>query len=149
MFVVKANQTPQPHWARAPPSHPLEFETRCWKLGSQSDQGDPPRWRCYSLAQVSHSSHHRVAPAHTSPDQHPGRGTVSGVESGGPGTSSIGACMAPMGPTYPSVCEGSSNSLKHRPAALNHQSVTHIAHTWWDLYPCRTITVTYWILCGH
>ncbi|KAK1878200.1 Leucine-rich repeat and calponin like domain containing protein 1 [Dissostichus eleginoides] len=27
---------------------------------------------------------------------------------------SIGACMAPMGPTYPSVCAGSSNSLKSK-----------------------------------
>lgn len=33
----------------------------------------------------------------------------------------------------------------HRHVVLNHEAVTIIAHTWWGLYPGRTINVTLWM----
>lgn len=61
---------------------------------------------------------------------------------------SIGASMALMGATYPSIWGGSSNSLKSQRCGSKSSSChTLLTCTCQDLYPWRTIRATWWMLC--
>lgn len=82
-----------------------------WNLNSHSDYGDPPGWPCYSLAQVSHSSQYSLNTAHTRLREP----SLTVLYVGWTPRARRSLClglMAPMGPTYPSVCAGLFNSLK-------------------------------------
>lgn len=103
MFVVKANQTPQPHWAGAPPSHPL------WNL-----KPDAGSW----AARVIRGTHHaggvtvwlRCPIRHTTDRPQPSLAWTDTLVSG----LSLGQSQAAWGPLYSSLYGSPGSNLSIR-----------------------------------